>query len=84
MRETPDVETSSRAYARRFAGKVGAWFLAVQLRAVRKLLAPFGPGATLVDVGGGHGQLATPLAACGYEVTVLGSHPSCGELVTSG
>ncbi len=35
------------------------------------------PGASVVDVGGGHGQLARPLAARDYAVTVLGSHESC-------
>jgi 2-polyprenyl-3-methyl-5-hydroxy-6-metoxy-1,4-benzoquinol methylase len=30
-----------------------------------------------VDVGGGHGQTAGPLADAGYAVTVAGSDPSC-------
>ena len=62
VRETPDIETSSDDYASRFSGPVGAWMLEVQERAVRALLgAP--AGGTLLDVGGGHGQLAGPLAA---------------------
>ena len=31
----------------------------------------------MLDVGGGHGQLAIPLCRAGYRVTVLGSDASC-------
>jgi 2-polyprenyl-3-methyl-5-hydroxy-6-metoxy-1,4-benzoquinol methylase len=68
----PDVETASAGYARRFQGAVGAWFLAVQARTVLELLRSW-PGARVVDVGGGHGQLAELLAAAGYDVTVFAS-----------
>jgi len=74
--EQADVETSSEAYARRFSGAVGGWFLAVQAEATLDLLRPF-PRARVVDVGGGHGQLAAPLAEAGYDVTVVGSRESC-------
>lgn len=74
--ETADVETASDGYATRFAGPVGELFLAVQARAVLGLLAPW-PGARVLDVGGGHAQLAAPLAAAGYRVTVAGSSPAC-------
>ena len=76
--ETADVETSSEGYARRFVGEVGEHFLAVQARATLDLLAPW-PGGTVLDVGGGHGQLAAPLAAAGYRVTVAGSSEICRE-----
>lgn len=78
-RETPDVETASPGYARRFGGEVGAWFLDVQERLVRELLADLPPGSRLLDVGGGHGQLAGPLSDAGFEVTVTGSVPSCAD-----
>lgn len=74
--ETADIETSNDDYATRFRGKTGAWMLDVQTRLTRKLLAPFARG-TLLDVGGGHGQLAYPLADDGWKVTVLGSAKSC-------
>jgi 2-polyprenyl-3-methyl-5-hydroxy-6-metoxy-1,4-benzoquinol methylase len=74
--EDADVETSSEAYARRFSGAVGGWFLAVQAEATLDLLRPF-PRARIVDVGGGHGQLAAPLAGAGYDVTVVGSSEAC-------
>jgi SAM-dependent methyltransferase len=76
--ETPDVETASDDYARRFSGPVGAWFLDVQERACLELLRPW-PSAAVLDVGGGHGQVAVPLAREGYAVTVLGSAPACRE-----
>jgi SAM-dependent methyltransferase len=80
VRETADVETSSDDYASRFAGPVGAWLLDVQERAVRELLgAP--AGVTVLDVGGGHGQLALPLAASGAAVTVFGSDPACARRI---
>ena len=75
-REDADVETSSDAYARRFAGGVGRFFLGRQRDAVLALLAPF-PRARVLDVGGGHGQLTGPLVEAGHEVTVLGSDPAC-------
>ncbi len=75
-REDADVETSSDAYARRFAGAVGDYFLKVQAEATLELLRPW-PGASVVDVGGGHGQVTGPLVENGYDVTVLGSAPAC-------
>ena len=76
--ETADIETASEDYARRFAGPVGAYFLQIQLDILLELLQPdLGPGATVLDVGGGHAQLAVPLAEQGYKVTVTGSDASC-------
>ena len=54
--------------------------LEAQERAVRDLLGAPG-GATVLDVGGGHGQLALPLAAAGWRVTVLGSDPVCARRI---
>lgn len=79
-RETADIETSSDAYARRFDGAVGAWFLEVQRDITLALLKPW-PGARILDVGGGHGQLTAPLVAAGHAVTVFGSDPGCGQRV---
>ena len=78
--ERPDVETASDGYARRFAGPVGEWFLDVQERACLGLLGPW-RGGTVLDIGGGHAQLAVPLAREGHPVTVLGSTPACGDLL---
>lgn len=75
-RETADIESSSDDYARRFAGPSGAWMLAVQERGFRDMLAGQA-GVTILDVGGGHGQLALPLARGGWPVTVVASDPVC-------
>ncbi len=72
----PDVETASDAYARRFAGPVGEWLLARQAALALDLLAPW-PDARVLDVGGGHAQLAGPLVRRGYRLTVTGSAESC-------
>ncbi len=78
--ETADIETSSDDYATRFAGDVGAWFLQVQEQATLRMLAAY-PGARVLDVGGGHGQIAGALARQGYDVTVTGSDPVCSARI---
>lgn len=81
--ETADIETSSDDYASRFAGPVGEYFLKTQLEILLSVLQPdFAPGSTILDVGGGHGQLAIPLVQHGYRVTVTGSHDSCRQRLT--
>jgi SAM-dependent methyltransferase len=74
--EDADVHTSSPDYARRFSGAVGAWFLEVQSQTTLALLASR-PGASVLDVGGGHGQLTGPLVAAGFAVTVHGTRDVC-------
>lgn len=78
--ETPDIASSSEDYARRFSGEVGDWFLRLQARATLKMLEAM-PGASVLDVGGGHGQLAEPLIQQGYRVTVLGSAQRCSQRI---
>lgn len=72
----PDVETSSAAYAARFRGAAGRYLLDIQRRTVAAALDGLRPG-TLLEVGGGHGQLVDALAGWGWDVTVHGSHPAC-------
>jgi ubiquinone/menaquinone biosynthesis C-methylase UbiE len=79
LRENADVEASTEEYARRFAGSVGCWFLEVQTRLTFAALAGLPVGATVLDVGGGHAQVAPALAEAGYQVTVVGSERSCGR-----
>jgi SAM-dependent methyltransferase len=76
-REDADVGTSSEDYARRFTGGVGRWFVATQSRVTLGLLRALPAGASILDVGGGHAQIAPPLIEAGYEVTVVGSDPVC-------
>lgn len=80
-RETADIESSSDEYAGRFAGPAGRWMLSVQERLTLSLLKKFGPGLTILDVGGGHGQLAIPLCREGHRVTVLGSATVCAHRI---
>ena len=79
--EYADVETSSEDYAQRFSGEVGKYFLEVQTQITLELLKPW-PQARVLDVGGGHGQLALPLVNAGYAVTVAGSRPECQDRLT--
>jgi 2-polyprenyl-3-methyl-5-hydroxy-6-metoxy-1,4-benzoquinol methylase len=72
----PDVDSATADYAGRFAGPVGEYLLEVQTKIVLELLRPF-PAARILDVGGGHAQLAPPLVAAGFQVTVVGSEVSC-------
>ncbi len=76
LAETPDVETSSADYARRFSGSAGRYLLEVQSNAVEEALRGLEPG-TVLDVGGGHGQLVALLARLGWKVTVHGSTAVC-------
>jgi 2-polyprenyl-3-methyl-5-hydroxy-6-metoxy-1,4-benzoquinol methylase len=78
FQETADIETSSPDYGTRFSGSVGRYFLETQSSLTLQLLAGH-KTATILDVGGGHGQLARPLAGHGFAVTVTGSHDICGE-----
>jgi SAM-dependent methyltransferase len=75
--EDADVGTSSEDYARRFTGGVGRWFVTIQTRSTLGLLRGLPAGASILDVGGGHAQIAPPLIEAGYEVTVVGSDPIC-------
>jgi len=83
--EPADIETASDDYARRFAGQVGEWMLNIQTDIVLRFLRQGGAFhtqgviSTVLDVGGGHGQLAVPLCREGFTVTVVGSADACGR-----
>lgn len=74
--DTPDIETASDDYARRFSGSIGEYFLNLQSKITLDLLKPY-KVAKILDVGGGHAQLAPPLIDAGYKVTVTGSSDVC-------
>lgn len=78
--ETADIKTASEAYANRFKGKVGAWFLHIQEEAILRILRPY-PKANILDIGGGHGQMTGPLIRENYTVTVLGSAEKCNARI---
>lgn len=79
--ETADIETSSDEYASRFSGTTGEWMLGVQEKIVLGFLQDT-PEASILDVGGGHGQLAIPLCRGNFAVTVLGSSESCRKRIS--
>jgi len=81
-RENADADSSSDQYASRFGGAVGSWFLKRQTRLTLEALAGLPVGASVLDVGGGHAQIAPPLVEAGFRVTVVGSEPSCGQRLT--
>ncbi len=78
--ETADIETASADYACRFKGAAGEFFLNRQTKLVLELLQDF-PRAKVLDVGGGHAQIAEPLVSEGFDVTVTGSDDSCRTLL---
>ena len=71
-----DIETSSEDYASRFSGKVGEYFLDIQTLLTLKLLKQW-QNAKILDVGGGHAQLAVPLVKENFSVTIAGSDEIC-------
>jgi ubiquinone/menaquinone biosynthesis C-methylase UbiE len=76
--EYPDVETASADYAKRFSGPAGRFMLGVQERAVEEFLGfSSAPAASVLDVGGGHGQLLALYARLGLDVTLHGSSWVC-------
>jgi SAM-dependent methyltransferase len=78
IQEDADVETASEGYAGRFSGPVGAWFLELQSKSVLELLGTLPAGSSILDVGGGHGQIAPALVRAGHTVTVVGSSEAAG------
>jgi len=75
--EDADVHASSDEYARRFMGGVGDWMLNTQESALTSMLPAH--VRTVLDIGGGHGQIALPLSRLDRSVTILGSSPVCAK-----
>ncbi|MGI6680447.1 MAG: class I SAM-dependent methyltransferase [Bdellovibrionota bacterium] len=78
---TPDIHSSSDEYASRFLGEFGSFALDVQGRAVLSILEKHDDIKTLLDVGGGHGQLTPYLLEKNYNITIYGSHEVCKKRV---
>jgi len=75
-----DIETASDGYAARFSGSIGKWMLKKQSDIVLNLLSSH-PDTKILDVGGGHAQLARPLAEKGFSITVHGSAEICSARI---
>ncbi len=41
------------------------------------------PGVSVLDVGGGHAQIAVPMSEAGFDVTVHGSNDSCARRIAT-
>lgn len=81
--EPLDVATSSEDYARRFSGQIGSYFLEVQERLVTQALSVLPTGSSVLEIGGGHGQLLG--AYDGFKATIHGSSERClARVVGSG
>jgi len=79
--ETADIETSTDEYAGRFSGAHGAWMLHIQENITKEMIQKEPGIRTILDVGGGHGQLARPLVNTGFDVTVIGSNATCAHRI---
>jgi 2-polyprenyl-3-methyl-5-hydroxy-6-metoxy-1,4-benzoquinol methylase len=75
-----DIETASERYAARFKGATGEWLLNVQGKATLRMLERL-PGASILEAGGGHGQLTPFLTSAGCDVMVHGSSDACRERI---
>jgi ubiquinone/menaquinone biosynthesis C-methylase UbiE len=80
MHTFPDVHSASEEYAARFGGAIGDWLLEVQTSLVERYARASGAD-TVLDVGGGHGQIARPLASKGLRVTVVASEPGAVDAI---
>jgi ubiquinone/menaquinone biosynthesis C-methylase UbiE len=78
--ETPDIATSSEDYARRFSGQAGRFFLETQENAVTTALGGR-TGFSVLEVGGGHGQLVPLFLRLGCRLTMHGSDASTHQRV---
>jgi SAM-dependent methyltransferase len=76
----PDIETASVAYSRRFAGPAGAFLLKTQASLAKAMLVPYA-GQSVLEVGGGHGQLLETYRSLDMDVTVHGSDLRCFERI---
>ena len=82
--ETADAAASTDTYALRFAGDWGAWLLSVQTAIILAML-PEKSESSVLDVGGGHAQIAPVMREEGHDVRVMVSEEASTErLLRSG
>ena len=78
VRPWPDVHSSNDSYALRFQGGIGTFFLDIQTREIVNVI--LGSRAkSVLDVGGGHCQIAKPITDLRLDVTVTGSTDECEQ-----
>ena len=71
----PDRFSSSDEYAARFSGDWGAYLVWAQNRIVEPMLSAI--GTSVLDIGGGHGQLISSYQNAQLEATIFGSDDRC-------
>ncbi len=76
--ESPDIETASLVYAKRFSGQWGEYLLAEQKERVAECI-PVKSDISILEVGGGHAQLASIYAERGLRATIYGSEGATVE-----
>ena len=76
----PDLHSSTKEYANRFSGETGKWILQRQTESILKLIAPLEP-KSILDVGGGHGQVICPLLRNGYHCKLYASSSNAMQMV---
>lgn len=79
--ESPDIETASVTYAKRFSGDWGKYLLGKQESLVAECLPERGEGLNLLSVGGGHAQLTDLYTRRNFATTVYGSDGAPVELL---
>ena len=67
----PDIHSSSDEYAKRFSGEFGEFALGVQGKLTLTILQNHDDIKTILDVGGGHGQLMPFIKDKGYDILYL-------------
>jgi ubiquinone/menaquinone biosynthesis C-methylase UbiE len=80
--ENADIETSSDDYATRFNGEVGQWFLDIQSNYVQSCLND-STIKTVLEVGGGHGQLIDTYLEKELNTTIFSSDEICKKRIQS-
>jgi SAM-dependent methyltransferase len=78
----PDIVTSSDQYSTRFSGETGKFFLERQEEIFLSFLPSGGRQLSVLDVGGGHGQLTPALLAAGHKIVVHGSSFACKHRIS--
>jgi ubiquinone/menaquinone biosynthesis C-methylase UbiE len=78
----PDIDTATDAYRARFAGPVGSYFLDIQQRLVLEMLESEDlSNCSVLEIGGGHGQITEALLERGCRVCIHGSSPEALDRV---
>ncbi len=80
--EIADQETSSELYASRFSGGIGTFFLEIQETIVSKMISLTQQRTpSVLEVGGGHGQLLNAYQKSAAKVTIIGSDDFCKKRI---